>query len=83
MEIVYFARTREEVGHASEYLSLPEAIADVNDLMDHLQQRGQNYRAAFDDRTKLRVSVNQLYVDFDHPLRDSDEVAFFPPMTGG
>lgn len=83
MEILYFARIREDIGHASEHLALPDEISDVAGLMDYLQKRGANYHAAFKDRTVIRTAVNQVYVPPEHPLRNGDEVAFFPPMTGG
>lgn len=83
MEIFYFARIRENIGHSSETVSLPENVSDVNGLIEHLCEQGENYQAAFGNEAALRVAVNQTYVDFDHPVQDSDEVAFFPPMTGG
>jgi len=83
MELLYFAQLRETIGHGAETLSLPENIADVAGLIAHLREKGDAYRAAFDDKALIRVAVNQTHVSFDHPLTDRDEVAFFPPMTGG
>ncbi len=83
MEIFYFARIRENIGQSSETISLPEKAKDVNGLIEHLCDQGENYQIAFENDAALRVAVNQTYVNFDHPLQDSDEVAFFPPMTGG
>ena len=83
MELLYFARIREDIGQSSETISLPDTISDVRDLIDHLRERGENYQAAFKNEAIIRVAVNQTYVDFDHPLQDNDEIAFFPPMTGG
>ncbi|PCI43214.1 MAG: molybdopterin converting factor subunit 1 [Alphaproteobacteria bacterium] len=83
MEISYFARIREDIGHGSEIISLPENISDVNGLIKYLCEQGKNYETAFKNEAALRVAVNQTYVDFDHPVKDSDDIAFFPPMTGG
>ncbi|MBL4894908.1 MAG: molybdopterin converting factor subunit 1 [Emcibacter sp.] len=83
MELLYFARIREDIGQSSETISLPDTISDVSGLIDHLREQGENYQAAFKNETIIRVAVNQTYVDFDHPLVDNDEIAFFPPMTGG
>jgi len=83
MDLLYFAHIRETIGCSNEPLPLPENISNVGQLIDHLRARGQNYQAAFKDETSIRAAVNQCYVNFDHPLRDGDEVAFFPPMTGG
>ena len=83
MELLYFAQIREDIGQSSDTISLPDSISDVGGLIDHLRERGENYQAAFKNETIIRVAVNQVYVDFDHPLQDNDEIAFFPPMTGG
>jgi len=83
MEIIYFARIREDIGFSSEYLSLPENISNVSALLDYLEKRGQNYKAAFGNRAIIRAAVNQVCVTGDYPLQDGDKVAFFPPMTGG
>ncbi len=83
MDILYFARIRENIGHATDRISLPEDVTTVGELVDHLRRQGENYQAAFANEALLRTAVNQAYVDFDHPVSDSDEVAFFPPMTGG
>lgn len=83
MELLYFARIRENIGHSSETLALPEGVTTVGKLIDHLRLQGDNYKAAFENEAILRVAVNQAYVDFEHPVTNADEVAFFPPMTGG
>ncbi|MBL4801027.1 MAG: molybdopterin converting factor subunit 1 [Emcibacter sp.] len=83
MELLYFARIREDIGHSSEIISLPENVSNVESLIGFLRQKGQNYQTAFENEIIIRVAVNQAYVKFDHPLEDKDEVAFFPPMTGG
>lgn len=83
MEIFYFARIREDIGHSSETVDLPKNISTVNGLIGYLCERGENYQTAFENDAAIRVAVNQTYVNFDHPVQDSDEVAFFPPMTGG
>ncbi|MCK5424410.1 MAG: molybdopterin converting factor subunit 1 [Emcibacter sp.] len=83
MEIFYFARIREDIGHSSETVNLPENISIVNGLIEYLCERGENYQTAFKNDAAIRVAVNQTYVNFDHPVQDGDEVAFFPPMTGG
>ena len=52
-------------------------------LVDWLKMRGPGYQAAFAEMRAVRAAVNQEYVGLDHPVRAGDEVAFFPPMTGG
>ncbi len=83
MKLLYFAwlRTRTQIGE--ENISLPENVGNVRELVDWLRQRGPNFAQAFENMKVVRAAVNQTYVQLDHPLSDDDEVAFFPPVTGG
>ena len=83
MKLLYFAWLRAGIGHAEEDLPLPEAVRDVAGLLDWLRGRGGAYAEALRDLSVVRVAVNQDYVGRDHPVRDGDEVAIFPPVTGG
>lgn len=83
MKVLYFAWLRARIGHAEEDLPLPPEVRDVAALLDWLQQRGPRYAEALRDLSVVRVAVNQEYVGREHRVRDGDEVALFPPMTGG
>ncbi|MHA1598038.1 MAG: molybdopterin converting factor subunit 1 [Alphaproteobacteria bacterium] len=83
MKLVYFAWVREKAGMSGEDVSPPDGVADVAALIDWLKGRGAGYADAFADLRLIRVAVNQHHVDFDHPVTAADEVAFFPPVTGG
>jgi molybdopterin synthase sulfur carrier subunit len=83
VKILYFAWLRARIGHAEEEVALPAAVRDVRALLDWLGSRGENYAAALQNRAVIRVAVNHDYVGPDHKLRASDEVAIFPPVTGG
>lgn len=83
MTILYFAWLRSKIGIGEEHLDLSETIATVADLIADLKTRGAGYAEAFADMSLIRVAVNQDYVGLDHPLKSGDEVAFFPPVTGG
>ena len=83
MKVLYFAWLRTKVGKSEEDVTPPEGVADVGGLIDWLIQRGDGYATAFADLSVVRVAVNQEYVGFDHPVRQGDEVAMFPPVTGG
>jgi len=83
MKILYFAHFRERTGVAEESVRLPDHLHDVASLIDWLVSRDERYARAFADRNHVRVAVNQEHVKFDALISDSDEIAFFPPMTGG
>jgi molybdopterin synthase sulfur carrier subunit len=58
-------------------------VHDVGGLLDWLRARGGGYAEALQNLAVVRVAVNQDYVGLEHPVRDGDEVAIFPPVTGG
>ncbi|HEU0218699.1 MAG TPA: molybdopterin converting factor subunit 1 [Stellaceae bacterium] len=83
MRLLYFAWLRAKIGTAEEELALPPQVHDVNSLLHWLKSRGPGYAEALKDLSTVRVAVNQDYVGSEHPIRDGDEVAVFPPVTGG
>ncbi len=83
MRLVYFAWVREKTGMPDEVVSLPSGVSTVADLINWQLSRGENYISAFGDLSVIRVALNQEYVTFDATLANDDEVAFFPPVTGG
>lgn len=78
--VLFFAQVRELTG--TERLSLPAQYPDVAALRAALCLHGDRWALALEDG-KLLAAVNQSLVDMAHPLVDGDEVAFFPPVTGG
>ena len=83
MKLLYFAWLRTKIGVAEEEVSLPAEVRDVAGLLDWLAARGPGYREALAKPAAIRVAVNYDYVGRGHPLKDADEVALFPPVTGG
>jgi len=83
MKILYFAWLRSKVGIGEEAVTPPAEVKTVGALLDWLATRGPKYAAALANRSIVRVAVNQEYVGGDQPLKDGDEVALFPPVTGG
>jgi molybdopterin synthase sulfur carrier subunit len=83
MKVLYFAWLRTKVGVPEEDLAPPPAIADVAGLIEWLKLRSAGHAEALADLRVVRVAVNQDHVGLDHPVAPGDEVAFFPPVTGG
>lgn len=83
MKLLYFAWVRQRTGIAEEEATPPASVRTVLDLIEWLRGRGPGYAAAFEDLKALRAAVNQEHAAFDAPVRQEDEVAFFPPVTGG
>lgn len=83
MTLLYFAWVRQKIGKSEEQFDLPQNIATVGALAEYLCARGAGYADAFSDLKRLRAAVNQEHVQFDAPVSAHDEVAFFPPVTGG
>ena len=83
IRILYFASLREKVGKDAEEIELPAGVATVAALRSHLRGRGGLYEGAFAEKTLLRAAVNQDMVQPAAAVKAGDEVAFFPPVTGG
>jgi molybdopterin synthase sulfur carrier subunit len=83
VNLLYFAWVRQKIGRSEETFDLPQGIDTVRDLAEHLWTRGGGYGDAFADLSRLRAAVNQEHVSFDAAVSSDDEVAFFPPVTGG
>lgn len=81
--ILYFAWLRERMGRTDEELPLPPGIATVGGLAAMLRDRDAAGAAAFAHPAMVRAAVNQEFATPETPVRDADEVAFFPPVTGG
>ncbi|PKU23947.1 molybdopterin converting factor subunit 1 [Telmatospirillum siberiense] len=83
MRILYFAWLRGKVGTGEEEITPPVGIATVGQLIDWLKTRSPGYAEAFAQPGLIRAAVNQEYAKLDQAVAASDEVAFFPPVTGG
>ena len=83
MNLLYFAWIRQKIGRSEETFDLPDDVGTVRALAKHLRLRGGGYGEAFADLSRLRAAVNQEHVSFDSAVSGNDEVAFFPPVTGG
>ncbi len=80
--VLYFASLREAFGKEREELALPEP-ATVAGLVDTLRARGGEWSSRLSSERRWRVAVNQDMASLEAPVRAGDEVAIFPPVTGG
>jgi molybdopterin synthase sulfur carrier subunit len=83
VKVRYFASLREKLGKDAEDIELPAGVATVAALRSHLRGRGGVYESSFSERILLRAAVNQDMVPPSAAIKAGDEVAFFPPVTGG
>ena len=84
VRVVYLARLREAFGRAGETLALCEdSPATVDAIVRVLTARGGAFAAELAPGRAVRFAVNHKLVARDHPVAEGDEVAVFPPVTGG
>jgi molybdopterin converting factor subunit 1 len=83
VKLLYFSWLRARVGCAEEEVALPSQVRDVAGLLEWLRARSDRHAEALRNLGLVRVAVNQDYVGPAHPIREDDEVALFPPVTGG
>lgn len=83
VRVLYFASLREKLGVGAEDVALPAGVATVDALRAHLRSRGAAWAEAMGEGRLLRCAVNQDMVEGGAAIRAGDEVAFFPPVTGG
>ncbi len=83
LRLLYFAWLRERLGMAEEAMALPDGVATVGELVAWQRGRSAAHAAAFAGSARVRCAVNQEFAAPDAPVAAGDEVAFFPPVTGG
>ena len=83
MIIKYFSWIKEHIGKSEEQVSLPSHITDVIQLINYLNEIDEKYNIIFEKKELIKIAVNKKYSSFDTNINDNDEIAFFPPVTGG
>lgn len=83
LQILYFAWVRERIGLVEERVDPPAGTSTVAELVAWLRSRGGGYAEALADIARVRCAVNQEFAALDATLAPGDEIAFFPPITGG
>ncbi len=83
MKILYFAWLRQKIGTGEETKDVPADVKTVQGLVNWLVDQEGGYAEAFKDTSAIKVAINQEFSDFNASVGAGDEVAFFPPVTGG
>jgi molybdopterin synthase sulfur carrier subunit len=83
LKIQYFASIREQLNKNEESLILPANVNNVGDLIEYMKNNDPIFYQVYEKNPKLLVAVNHTVADKSVALTRGDEVAFFPPMTGG
>ena len=83
MKIVYFAWVRERIGFSSESIDISGNIKTLDNLIDYLAVKSPGHKEALSNKNILKFSVNFEYANINHNINNNDEVAIFPPVTGG
>jgi len=82
IKVLYFAGLRDRIGASDEEMALP-GNATINGVIEILKARGDAWADAFGGKTRVLAAVNQEMARPEENIKDGDEVAFFPPVTGG
>ena len=83
MKILYFAWLKEHTGTNTETMPLPDGVTTVAGLIPHITSKSAGHKTALANMDTVRIAVNRVYGDPSSLITDGDEVAFFPPVTGG
>ena len=83
MVVKYFSWIKEHIGKSEEQIDLPSNITNVNQLINYLNEIDEKYNIIFEKKELIKIAVNKTYSSFDTNISNNDEIAFFPPVTGG
>lgn len=83
MKLLYFAWVREKIGLSHEDVDLPSTVSTIDDLISWLETRGPEYSKAFEAKQTINAAIDQTHVSHDTSIVGANEIAFFPPVTGG
>ena len=83
MIIKYFSWIKEHIGKSEEQIELPDHINNVNELIIYLNEIDKKYSLIFEKKELIKIAVNKSYSSFNTNINNNDEIAFFPPVTGG
>ena len=83
MVIKYFSWIKEQIGKSEEQITIPSDITNVNQLINYLNEKDTKYSLIFEKKELIKIAINKTYSSFEANISNDDEIAFFPPVTGG
>ena len=83
MVIKYFSWVKEHIGKSEEQIILPSNIININQLINYLSEMDEKYNLLYEKKELIKIAVNKTYSSSNTNISNSDEIAFFPPVTGG
>ena len=83
MKVLYFSWIKDKLGKSYEEIQIKDNIKTINDLIELLKNTDETYKKVFEDTSSIMVSINMETASFENSIYNNDEIAFFPPMTGG
>lgn len=83
IKVLYFARLKESLNYSTEEMDLPADVNTIAQLKAHLAKRGEAWANLFNGKQLIRAAINHALVENNAAIKNGDEVAFFPPVTGG
>ena len=83
MVIKYFSWIKEHIGKSEEFIELPDNVKNISELINYLNNLNDDYKKVFVKKDLIKIAVNRTYCSFETKISNNDEIAFFPPVTGG
>ena len=83
MVVKYFSWIKEHVGKSEELIELPNNVTTIGELINYLNNLNDNYKKVFKKKDLIKIAVNKTYCSVETKINNNDEIAFFPPVTGG
>ena len=83
MIIKYFSWVKDIIGKSEEIISISSDIDTPEKLIDYLIKKDEKYKKAFNKRNTIKIAQNKIYISKSTKIKNDDEIAFFPPVTGG
>jgi len=83
IKVLFFAKLRELFGTSQVDVTFTESNNKVSDVLAALRQKGEVWAEELNENKSFRIAVNQEMVTEDVMINEGDEMALFPPVTGG